>query len=309
MPDSYLDWCEKVKNLSPADLSGIPLNSENTVRRVVLNDGYPALLKTISPQRPYVPRIKALGEVAYALFDYLLGPAGRITPYVYAQSPVVIWRSWIRGQTGQDWRGSLYGEFADLERADKQLVSIIKESPAARRIALLDFIFLCQDRSGRNWLRDAEGHFWAIDNGLFWTYRGRFADKRTIKTGEVDHLQHPLKALVYTGTEFQFRNGIFSSLYAGRPLNEPLEQALAQIDWDRYLFELSRLVCAPLVYGYELVDDWRFLQLRRRAEWILARGQMPDAADLEFWYTLIDRPSDGKEIWKRAWEIRHLETV
>lgn len=309
MSESYGEWCEKVKHLSPADMSGIPLNSENTIRRVVLDDGLPAILKIISPQRPYVPRIKALGEVAYALLDYHLDSDRRVTPNVYAQSPDVIWRSWIKGRTGENWRGDLYEHFTDLERADREIVSFIEDSPSAERIALLDFIFLCQDRSGNNWLKDSEGHFWAIDNAMFWTYRGRFADKRAIRTGRVHHLKPPFEALVSQGG-FKFRNGVFSSLYAGHNLSGGLYQRLEAIDWNAYFYTLSNLAAPPLMYPYEIVNDWRFTQLQRRAAWILDKKRFPKMDDLwGAWQLLVDMPPDGIEIWDRQWEIRLLEKL
>lgn len=310
MPESYLDWCEKLKTFSALtdgiDIPGVWLNSANSVK-VVDFDSQKIVQKIISPGQPYIPRIKALGEIACALLDYHLSPENRVTPNVYASSPMVIWRQFILGEVGELWRENLHTATRNLDQADLLITGHIN-SPSAERIALLDFIFLCQDRSGRNWLK-SDKQFWAIDNAMFWPYHGRFADKETIKTGKVKHLQHPIKALIYIGNEFKFRNGIFSSLWAGRNLSGELYHLLTQIDWEQYFYELGHLICAPLVYPFEFIDDWRFWQLQQRAEWILERRRLPDANDIEFWQLFITQPLSKQSIWRREWEIWYLEKM
>jgi hypothetical protein len=64
----YQLWCDKVKTL-PLDLPGAKLQSGNEIKVVTLEDGENLLLKIISDDVVYIPRLKVLGEVAYALFD------------------------------------------------------------------------------------------------------------------------------------------------------------------------------------------------------------------------------------------------
>ena len=305
----YLSWCEKIKRLPP-DMSGHSLESANTIRYIVLDDGQQVVRKEISSDRPYVPRIKALGEVAYALLDHHLAPSSRVTPNVYATSPNTIWRTFLPGTMGEDWRARLYDWKGNLERADLEMIDQIMAHPSSERIALLDMIFLCQDRSGRNWL-EHNGRFWAIDNNMFWSYKGRFADKVTIRTGEVDHLQPPMNALVSRLGEFQFGNGVFSSLRVGRTISTNLLDRLSQFDWQQYLRELKLLVCTPLFYPLEIVDDWRFRLLQDRANWLLDKRRFPTVAEAlkGEWQDFICRPEGRPTIWEREWEIRHLETA
>jgi len=299
----YKAWCEKIKVL-PVDLPGAKLDSANKVKVIILEDGEAVLLKIIRPEVCYVPRIKALGEIAYALFDWYLDTENRVTPNVYATSPTEIWRQFIPGLTGETWRGHLYEREGALEAADLMIIDCILKSQSAQRIALLDFIFLCQDRSANNWLKSNKG-FYAIDNVMFWPYKGRFADKLTMETGRVAHLSPPMNALVSTDSKFSFRIGIFSSLYAGRKISDSLLAWLSQIDWPQYLDDLGQLGCKPLGYSQALIADWRFAQIKSRVKWLLRKGCFPNGKgrDNDGWRDLIGKPQKGAEVWQREWEI------
>jgi hypothetical protein len=272
-----------------------------------LDSGALVLLKVIRPEVVYIPRIKILGEVAYSLFDYHLNPAERVTPNVCPISENILWREFIQGLLGEIWRGQIYKETESLQVADLVIVDHILSSRFAQRIALLDFIFLCQDRSARNWIRDNKNRFWAVDNGMLWAYKGRYADKETVLTGKVDHLNHPMKALVYSA-EFSFRVGIFSALYTGRQINDGLLAWLYQIDLPRYLYELNQLV-GVLGYPFSIVSDWRFEMLRTRKNWLLENRRFPTLAEAfgDEWQEFIDQPERSKEIWKIKWETENLE--
>ena len=308
LENDYQIWCEKIK-LLPSYLSGERLDSDNIVRRITLEDGRQLLLKFISPLRPYVSRIKALGEVAYALFDWHLTTENRVTPNVYAASPGTVWRQFIPGMLGEEWRGKLYGEKWIIKNVDRIIIDHISDSYSAERIALLDFLFLCQDRSANNWLRAADGRFYAFDNNMFWPYKGRFADKRAVRTGAVGHLRPPMEALVKQDIKFQA--GLFTSLHAGKRIDTQLLDVLSEFDYERYLADLGALICKPLGYPMEIIGDWRFDQVQARAEWILDKWRFPDVAEAygKEWQALIDRPTDGKEVWKREWETENLETI
>jgi hypothetical protein len=308
----YQTWCNKVKDL-PLDYPGLRLDSTNKVKVIVLDNGEQLLSKVIRPGVVYIPRLKALGEVAYALFDWYLNPAERVTPNVYAPTQNIIWRQFIPGLPGEIWRGKLYKEKGNLETADLILVDRLLESKAAQRIALLDFIFLFQDRSARNWVTNNGRRFWGIDNGIFWPYKRRHADKAAIKTGDVSHLMPPMEALISYGSnhEFKFQIGVFSSLHAGTDIQQGLLFWLSQIDWDKYLTDLAILGCDPLGYPRELIMDWRFSQIRNRAEWLLRKRRFPTVSetDSDEWQELIIKPPQAREIWKRQWETENLETT
>jgi len=306
---NYLAWCEQIRYL-PLTLPGAELQSANKIKVCTLDSGALVLLKIIRPEVVYIPRIKILGEVAYSLFDYHLNPAERVTPNVCPISENILWREFIQGLPGEVWRGEIYKETESLEAADLALVDEILNNHFAQRIALLDFIFLCQDRSARNWIKN-KGRFWAIDNGMLWTYKGRYADKETVRTGKVDHLNHPMEALIPSMISrtavFNFQIGIFSSLHAGRIINDGLLAWLYQVDWRRYLHELNGLI-GVLGYPFVFTDDWRFMMLEARANWLLENRRFPTMTEaFNEWQGLIDQPKFTEEIWKIEWEIENLE--
>ena len=307
----YLTWCEQMRHL-PFTLPGAKLQSANKIKMVTLDSGELALLKIIRSEVVYIPRIKILGEAAYSLLDYHLSPAKRVTPNVCPVSENILWREFIQGLPGEVWRGTIYKATKSLEAADLKIVDQVLSDRFAQRIALLDFIFLYQDRSARNWIKDSKNRFWAVDNGMLWLYQGRHADKETVRTGGVDHLNHPMEALVSHEAKFEFQIGIFSSLYAGRIINDGLLAWLYQIDWRQYLIDLSKVI-QPL-YPVDIVSDWRFCQLLHRIEWLLHYRRFPTAKETQKkdWQNLTSKPSQeemmGKEIWEIEWETENSET-
>jgi hypothetical protein len=289
-------------------LPGANLKSGNKIKVITLSGDVSVLLKVIRPEVCYIPRIKVLGEVAYSLFDYHLNPAERVTPNVCPISENILWREFIQGLPGEIWRGTIYKETQSLEAADLKIVDRILQSRFAQRIALLDFIFLFQDRSARNWLWAWKGRFWVVDNGMLWVYNGRHVDKDTVRTGEIDHLNHPMEALVSRKSVFSFRIGLFSSLYAGRQINDGLLAWLYQINWLQYWRELNNLV-GVLGYPFCVIGDWRFSALKGRANWLLEKRRFPTANEaFDDWQQFIDQPTDGKEVWEIEWETENLET-
>lgn len=297
----YLTWANEIRQI-PFDTPGQPLPSHNEVEIVCL-PGYDKLVKkTIGDHVVYIPRLNILGELTYSLLDYHLNPAERVTPNVCPVSRNQLWRQFIHGIPGEQWRANLYAEKKSLEGADLAIVDRILCNRSGQRIALLDYITLCQDRSARNWIINGL-RFWAVDNGIFWPYRGRYADKRVVETGRVSHLGEPMAALVSPDRKFNFKIGIFSSLYAGSLINEGLLAWVFQIDWDQFFEDLGNLV-EPLGYPGEIVDDWRFERIKTRAETLLRMRRFPTVTETALidWQRLIQRPADGKEVWRRQWE-------
>lgn len=307
MMSDYLAWCEQMRHL-PLSMPGAKLESTNKIKVVTLPDKSMVLSKAIRSDVVYIRRLKILGEVAYNLFDYYLNPTERVTPNVCPISSNILCRQFVRGESGDIWRGSIYKATKSLQAADLAIFAKILQSPSAQRIALLDLIFLCQDRSARNWIIDGNGNFWAIDNGIFWAYKGRYVDKRTVKTGRVDHLRPPMEALISKRLDAGLQIGIFSSLYAGRIINDDLLAGLGQINWPQYLSELNRLI-GVLGYPFSIIDDWRFMMLKARARWLLGRRRFPTMAEAfgVEWRQLIDQPVGAKEEWKIEWETENLE--
>lgn len=305
MMSDYLAWCEQARHL-PLALPGAKLQSANEIRVCTLPDASMVLLKIIRPDVVYIRRLKTLGEVAYSLLDYHLNPAERVTPNVCPISENILWRQFVQGLPGEIWRGNLFKIKQNLELADLEIVERVLHSRDAQRIALLDFIFLCQDRSARNWIVDSYGQFWAVDNGMFWAYKGRYADKETVRTGEVDHLSRPMEALVSRDAKFEFQIGIFSSLYAGQPIDDGLMAWLYQINWRQYLRELNTLI-GVLGYPFSMIYDWRFKMLRVRAKRLLEKRRFPTANEAygPEWQRLIDQPVTHNEEWKIEWETEN----
>jgi hypothetical protein len=286
----------------PLSLPGSTLQSGNRIKVSILDSGALVLLKIIRPEVVYIPRIKILGEAAYSLFDYYLNPAERVTPNVCPISENILWREFIQGLPGELWRGEIYKETNSLEVADLVIINQVSSNRFAQRIALLDFIFLCQDRSARNWIKDDKERFWAVDNGMFWAYKGRYAEKETIRTRKFDHLNHPMEALVSRDAKFSFQIGIFSSLYAGQPINDGLLAWLYQIDLPRFFYELNQLI-GVLGYPFSIISDWRFEMLRTRKNWLLEKRRFPTVAEVfeNEWQRLIDQ-HEGSEVWEIEWE-------
>ena len=121
MSNDYLAWCEDIKT-RPTNEVGAALRSANKIRVVNHDTATPLVFKAIGPDVPYIPRIKALGEVAYGLLDYHLDTDDRVAPNVYASSQTAIWRQFIIGQPGEDWRAELYSQLESLEAADLVIV-------------------------------------------------------------------------------------------------------------------------------------------------------------------------------------------
>lgn len=297
----YIGWANRISQL-PIDTKGIRLDSHNEVGAVTLETGEILVKKEITDHVVYIPRINILGAIAYSLFDYHLG-GERVTPNVCAVDHNNLLRQFVGGYSGELWRGRLYAEKTSLIGADLAIIDTILNSDSAFRIALLDIIFMCQDRSARNWLKQGKAKFWAIDNNMLWSYNGRHVDKRVIETGDVGHLEDPINAIVPEGgNRFVFGIGVFSFVWAGKRVGDPLRSLLFNFDWDEYFGDLARLI-TPLGYPKILLDDYRFGHLRRRVEWVTDKGHFPSYNELSNeWQKFIYKPGGGMGVWRRSWE-------
>lgn len=301
--DTCLTWQEAVKEIHTSGHwhSQYELDGSNDVACVNARGLY-LVRKRLSPERPYVLRLRALSEVAYALFDQMLAP-GIVTPCVYAPDGQAIWRSWIEGQTGIAWREGLHSAFnGDLEKADLNIMRRMQTSGSAKRIALIDMIFLVQDRSASNWLYGENGRFYAIDNSILWPVNGKHVDKRVIKTFETTHLGHPICNVLMHPKPVEFKGGLFSALYAGQDLGN-LTSSLNAFPWASYFDRLSE-TAKRLSYTPEIIRDWRFNAIKRRAEWIVNHDRLPtyDEVRTGEWDQFIFPEPGAMTVWYRGLE-------
>jgi len=296
----YLGWVTSVAGRLSPDLPGTQIASGNYIKHICFPFG-DMLYKEFSLERPYVPRVKILGEVAYSLFDYHMSPATSVSPRVYPISRSAIWREFLPGTTGEMWRGDLYFDYKNLDRADGVINELIQVSRSAERIALLDLIFMCQDRSARNWVVH-QGFFYAVDNGMLWPYKGRFADKLTVETRSVKHLKKPMLALIPEDGIIKFKAGIFSALYAGLACSDDLLNCLYDFNWAEYFNDLREL--AEYIYPANIVDDWRFQLVKNRVKWLIEESRFPTVEEAYLqWNSLVEtKPSGGKDVWRIEWE-------
>jgi hypothetical protein len=79
---------------------------------------------------------------------------------------------------------------------------------------------------------------------------------------------------------------------------------LSEINWEQYFIELRQLISQPLDYPLSTVYDWRFAQMKSRAEWLLSHRRFPTVSEtsLDEWKNLICKPAGGIAIWTRQWE-------
>lgn len=278
------------------------------------------LQKVMLTAAKYHQRRKALTEVVHAWLDEALG-GQRIVPDTYAEVFTLtdryksIWgdrpkdsdrlrvcqvvHKYLDAVPGDTWRGYQYGRIGNLVEADEYCRAVIESHPDAERIALLDFLTINQDRSARNWLTNGK-RFYAIDNGMAWFHE--YPDSDEWKIGCV------IDDVLLQKAPWQFISGIFTTSYAGRILSTGpagLFAKLQSFDWQEFYsnFDLS---CEWLGLP-ALSEDWRFLGLRRRLEWIRDKKRFPTAVEYRGWLCdgseLLTPPeiiaSGGKIVWTK----------
>ena len=266
----------------------------------------------------YHQRRKALAEMVHAWLDEGLG-GNRIVPPTYAEefnltdSYKTIWaekpkepdrirvcqvvHQYVEAVPGDKWRGIEYARVKDLLQADRFCRMVIEAHPDAERMALLDFLTINQDRSARNWVTSCGTRFYAIDNGMAWFHE--FPDNDDWKMGCV------IDDVILQKEPWQFISGVFTTSYAGWKLSGELLPLAQDFDWNLFCKNLD-LSCRWLGLP-ALSEDWRFLGLRRRLEWIQGKGRFPTISEYRSWFNngseLFTPPqivaSGGKIVWTK----------
>ena len=203
---------------------------------------------------------------------------------------------YLKAVPGDEWRGAVYGRLGDLVKADEHCRTVIESHPDAERIALLDFLTINQDRSARNWITDKGERFYAVDNGMAWFHE--YPDSDQWRIGCV------IDDVLLQRVPWQFISGVFTTSYAGRRLSAVLHAQIHAFNWKLFCQNLD-LSCEWLGLP-RLSQDWRFLGLRRRLEWIRDKGIFPTAGVYRGWFNdgieLMTPPeiiaSGGEIVWE-----------
>lgn len=280
--------------------------------------GIQIVQKVMLTSPKYHQRRKALTEMVSAWIDEGLGPP-LVVPLTYAEvfEPTgayhdhwgewpqemgrvrvcqVIHRYYKNAVPGDEWRGHEYRNRGNLEETDIYCRSVIESHPEAERIALLDFLTINQDRSARNWMTDLGRRFYAIDNGMAWFHE--YPDSDDWKIGCV------IDDVLIQRDPWRFISGIFTTSYAGRRLSATLGAQMAAFSWLLFCENLD-LSCWWLGLS-QLSEDWRFLGLKRRFDWIKRKDRFPTADEYRDWLNngseLLTPPeivaSGGKIVWR-----------
>lgn len=300
----------------------------NEVSRVLLKGGRQVVLKVMLSTKIYHQRRKAITEVAFAGLDEVLG-GDRVCPDLYAdlfrltpeyqehwgnENPeqsermCVVIRNFCEGLSGEDWRGSLYSQTRNLPAADLLIKEIIRNSPSAERMSVLDFITINQDRSARNWLHNpAAPKFWAIDNGMAWFHE--YPDTDGWRQGCV------VDDVILQVGAYRFISGVFTTLWAGRPISSDLLDRMKRFDKDKFKKVVAR-GCRSLGFPQDMADDWRFEGLYRRLRWMAVTGRQPTAKEYRSWRTgsyLFTPPeivrTGGEIVWQIDWDFKKMDEL
>lgn len=290
-------------------------NQSNEIGVWDLDNGWRVVQKVMLSSPKYHQKRKALTEMVHAWLDEGLG-GERVTPATYverfAETETYLNR-WgkpkeagrqrvcqvvhlhLKATAGDEWRGAEYRRLGNLPEADIFCRATIEHHPDAERIALLDLLTINQDRSARNWITDNGHRFYAIDNGMAWFHEYPHSDAWKIGTVIDD-------VLIQT-KPWQFISGVFTTSYAGRGLSLNLMAGLNDFRWRDFCKNLDRS-CEWLELP-PLSDDWRFLGLKRRLDWIKARGRFPTGDEYRGWLKgseLMTPPeiveTGGKIVWE-----------
>jgi hypothetical protein len=300
----------------------------NEVSRVRLADGREVVLKVMLSTKIYHQRRKAITEVAFASLDEGIG-GDRVCPNLYAdlfritpeyaqywgkvnkernERMCSVIREFCVGLSGQDWRGSVYSQTQDLPRADRIIKAHIESSPSAERMSLLDFVTINQDRSARNWVYDPIAKkFWAIDNGMAWFHE--YPETDSWKQGCV------IDDVILQKGDYRFISGVFTTLWAGRPISPDLMNRLQQFNSNKFLRNIAH-GSYNLGFPPEMASDWRFEGLLRRLAWITEKGRQPTAEEYREWHkgsSLMTPPeiveTGGKVVWQIDWDFKKMDEL
>lgn len=268
-------------------------NQSNEIGIWDLDDGRRIVQKVMLSSPKYHQKRKALTEMVHAWLDEGLG-GERVVPLTYAETfeetemYQKVWgkpqepkrkrvcqviHEWKNAVPGDEWRGSEYGRSGDLSKADKFCRMVIEAHPDAERVALLDFLTINQDRSARNWITDYGRRFWAIDNGMAWFHEYPHNDDWKIGTVIDD--------VLIQRNAWRFISGVFTTSYEGRQLSADLKIHLGAFHWSKFKQNID-LSCQWLGLP-PLSEDWRFLGLKRRLDWIRDTGRFPTGDEYRSW--------------------------
>lgn len=288
----------------------------NEVARIRLEDGREVVTKVMLSNKKYHQRRKALTEVVMCLLDKGLG-GNRVIGDLYAElfeltsAYTKAWgkenvegnaricqiiREYVPHGPGDEWRGEMYRQIGNLDKADIYCRSVIENHPDAERISILDFITINQDRSARNWVTDHGARFFAIDNGMAWFHEYPESDDWKFGCAIDD--------VILQLNPWQFISGVFTTSWAGKPLSIAMLEALSKFDKTWFLQEIDK-AAQTLGFPAGLSEDWRFEGLLRRLFWMAEMKRQPTVDEYRTWYAGSDMmtppeivASGGQVIWK-----------
>lgn len=293
----------------------------NEVAHLRLTNGVEIVQKVMLGVKIYHQRRKALTEAVMYLLDRNIGPE-YVVPEIYVElfklypSYTKIWgernveghericqvvRGYAPKWSGEEWRGSLYAAIGNLEEVDKRIKEKISTSPTAEKISVLDFLTVNQDRSARNWATDGE-KFYAIDNGMAWFHEFPEGDWRSGCV--IDNV------LLQVG-KWRFISGVFTTLWAGRKLSGLLLNQMKNFYRNKVPF-LEQVEANSLKLGFPpgMCEDWRFIGILRRLDWMVKKGRQPTAKEYRKWRKDSDLMTPerivalgGKVKWRKSWDI------
>ena len=289
----------------------------NEVALVRLADGQEVVTKVLLVRMRYQQRLKSLMEMTVSGVDEQLGDNGRVVMPMHArlfvpsdrydsvfgpeqpERPRVAHLIW-KHAPGID--GEKYWQTVGSDYLKGQIV----DHPDTERIALIDLLVINQDRALKNWVTNNGQRFYAIDNGMAWYNEQPYFFNAYIWGCGV-------KCLIQE-RGWQPIAGVFSTLWAGRPIRKELLDALQT--FDPILF--NRVVdywAQQLGFPEPIAEDFRFEGILRRIEWFAEAGRFPTRDEYYSW-----RPQPGhgdgsplmnvnlmledgaKAIWRPDWE-------
>lgn len=230
-------------------------------------------------------------------------------------------RGYSPGAPGDEWRGALVGPSNGLANADRHAKAVIENHPDAARIALLDILTGNQDRSARNWCaytNDPERinlvRFFAIDNGMAWFHEYWSKGEQNNYPEYGWRQGFVIDNVLIQILPWRFISGVFSTCWEGKPLPPELLKGLEEFNWVGWRARI-RLACEDLGYPGDMVWDWRFEAITRRASWMMTNARFPSAAEYRSWREngspLLTPPeviaSGGREIWNIKMDYEYLD--
>ncbi|NGX44883.1 MAG: hypothetical protein K940chlam2_00023 [Chlamydiae bacterium] len=324
-------------------------NGANEVAHWKTDTGEHFVLKVMVISRPKVhQRRKALTEAAFWELDSGLGEGHVSNPVSvgmwgkgffphhereFGEKNRDGWQRmcWVRrgyspGLPGDEWRGRLasvgnrLSGLGNLPAADAFARKTIEEHPDAARIAMLDFLTGNQDRSARNWTTNmppietgSNTGFFAIDNGMAW-FHEYWSEGEKNNYPEYGWRQgFVIDDVLIQHEPWRFISGVFTTSWAGKPIPQPLLDAMRAFDRVAWRLSVAR-ACELLGYPYEMAGDWRFEAIIRRMDFMAGVERFPTRNEYRGWRengsSLLTPPeviaTGGLEVWNLAMDYEYL---